>query len=116
MQEVRKVREETLPEEVLDVDSENEEDYEMEEIVVDPQVRYFHRLCRFVNSVACSSHRQDEAALAMFFSNDAPQRRTLADIIMEKIREKEMMEQLGQSPQNVVESRLDPKVVKVYRG
>ena len=34
----------------------------------------------------------DEAALAMFFSQEAPERRTLADIIMEKIREKEMMD------------------------
>ncbi|KAL0154322.1 hypothetical protein M9458_050435 [Cirrhinus mrigala] len=60
---------------------------------------------------------EDEKAIEMFMSKNPPLRRTLADIIMEKITEKQtevgtvMSEVSGHAvPQ------LDPRVVEVYRG
>lgn len=60
---------------------------------------------------------EDEKAIQMFMSTNPPVRRTLADIIMEKITEKQtevgtiMSEMSGQAmPQ------LDPRVTEVYRG
>jgi essential nuclear protein 1 len=58
----------------------------------------------------------DEEALANFMMG-APERRNLADIIMDKIFEKEARERgeedEAQAPQN---SRFDPKIVEVYTG
>ncbi|KAK9967056.1 hypothetical protein ABG768_001473 [Culter alburnus] len=60
---------------------------------------------------------EDERAIEMFMNKNPPLRRTLADIIMEKITEKQtevgtvMSEVSGRAvPQ------LDPRVVEVYRG
>lgn len=77
--------------------SENEEDYEIEEL----------------NQIT----EEDEKALSMFMSKGTNSKTTLADIIMEKIRQKEgsnqkMEDQLDEK----IASRLDPKVVKVYKG
>jgi len=73
-------------------DDEDRGDYEAEEIVIDPE---------------------DEKALALWSAPEQP-RRTLADLIMEKIREK--MEMEAQGEEVPVSQRLNPKVVEVYRG
>ncbi len=97
---------------------EDEGDYDQEEVVLDPE---------------------EEKALAMWSAPEQP-RRTLADIIMEKIKEKEMeMAREGSFFPHFVRSslvvhlssivmslligqegpplqRLNPKVVEVYRG
>lgn len=55
----------------------------------------------------------DEEALAHFMSSEAPTRRTLADIIMEKIQEREAQ---GADPAAAQQqgSTIDPKVEEVY--
>ncbi|XP_076124285.1 bystin [Alosa pseudoharengus] len=60
---------------------------------------------------------EDEKAIQMFMSKNPPVRRTLADIIMEKITEKQtevgtVMSELSGRPM----PQLDPRVVEVYRG
>eukprot|EP01114_Cavostelium_apophysatum_P018488 TRINITY_DN5725_c0_g1_i1.p1 TRINITY_DN5725_c0_g1~~TRINITY_DN5725_c0_g1_i1.p1 ORF type:complete len:433 (+),score=150.88 TRINITY_DN5725_c0_g1_i1:64-1362(+) len=76
--------------------SENEDDYNQEE---------FEEITE-----------EDERALAMFMSDQATPQLTLADIIMQKIKEKEQ----GMSEEiNIAEklhSQLNPKVVEVYQG
>ncbi|XP_039538514.1 bystin-like [Pimephales promelas] len=60
---------------------------------------------------------EDELAIEMFMNKNPPLRRTLADIIMEKITEKQtevgtvMSEVSGRA-----DPQLDPRVVQVYRG
>ncbi|RXN23309.1 bystin [Labeo rohita] len=60
---------------------------------------------------------EDEKAIEMFMNKNPPLRRTLADIIMEKITEKQtevgtvMSEVSGHAA-----PQLDPRVVEVYRG
>ncbi|KAK7126313.1 hypothetical protein R3I94_017710 [Phoxinus phoxinus] len=60
---------------------------------------------------------EDEKAIEMFMNKNPPLRRTLADIIMEKITEKQtevgtvMSEVSGRA-----DPQLDPRVVQVYRG
>ncbi|TYZ65215.1 hypothetical protein PybrP1_003990 [[Pythium] brassicae (nom. inval.)] len=56
----------------------------------------------------------DEEALANFMLG-APERRNLADIIMDKIFEKEARER-GDVEEEAPESRFDPKIVEVYTG
>jgi serine/threonine-protein kinase RIO1 len=51
----------------------------------------------------------------MFMSREQPQRRTLADIIMEKLRAVEAARD-SEDVDRAVERMLDPKVVEVYRG
>ena len=54
----------------------------------------------------------DANALSMFMQNDVSQRRTIADIVMEKIKEfEEKSQQPVQKP-----TSLHPKVVQVYKG
>eukprot|EP01097_Dermamoeba_algensis_P006209 TRINITY_DN3896_c0_g1_i1.p1 TRINITY_DN3896_c0_g1~~TRINITY_DN3896_c0_g1_i1.p1 ORF type:complete len:329 (+),score=88.36 TRINITY_DN3896_c0_g1_i1:363-1349(+) len=55
----------------------------------------------------------DEKTLEMFMSSQQTQRKSLADIILEKIREKEGQEQ---APEPEVQHKLDPKVVEVYQS
>nr|XP_020463420.1 bystin [Monopterus albus] len=59
----------------------------------------------------------DEKAIEMFMNTNPPMRRTLADIIMEKITEKQtevgtVMSEVSGCPM----PQLDPRVVEVYRG
>ncbi|XP_064425338.1 bystin isoform X2 [Latimeria chalumnae] len=60
---------------------------------------------------------EDEEAIEMFMNKNAPLRRTLADIVMEKITEKQtevesMMSQVSGRPM----PQLDPRVLEVYKG
>jgi len=60
---------------------------------------------------------EDEKAIQMFMNKNPPVRQTLADIIMEKITEKQtevgtMMSEMSGQPT----AQLDPRVVEVYRG
>ncbi|KAF1334721.1 Bystin, partial [Globisporangium splendens] len=57
----------------------------------------------------------DEEALANFMIG-APERRNLADIIMDKIFEKEARERGDMEDVEAPESRFDPKIVEVYTG
>jgi len=59
----------------------------------------------------------DEKAIEMFMNKNPPMRRTLADIIMEKITEKQtevgtVMSEVSGLPM----SQLDPRVTEVYKG
>ncbi|XP_041639601.1 bystin [Cheilinus undulatus] len=59
----------------------------------------------------------DEKAIEMFMNKNPPMRRTLADIIMEKITEKQtevgtVMSEVSGCPM----PQLDPRVIEVYRG
>ncbi|XP_017271161.1 bystin isoform X2 [Kryptolebias marmoratus] len=59
----------------------------------------------------------DEKAIEMFMSKNPPLRRTLADIIMEKITEKQtevgtVMSEVSGRPM----PQLDPRIIEVYRG
>ncbi|XP_027011839.2 bystin [Tachysurus fulvidraco] len=60
---------------------------------------------------------EDEKAIQMFMNKNPPVRRTLADIILEKITEKQtevgtVMSEVSGQPI----SQLDPRVIEVYRG
>ncbi|XP_064895070.1 bystin [Columba livia] len=60
---------------------------------------------------------EDEAAIEMFMNKNPPLRRTLADVIMEKITEKQTevetaLSELSGCPM----AQLDPRVLEVYRG
>ncbi|XP_075469772.1 bystin [Ascaphus truei] len=60
---------------------------------------------------------EDERAIEMFMTKNPPLRRTLADIIMEKITEKQtevdtMMSEVSGRPM----PQLDPRVLEVYKG
>ncbi|KAE8623454.1 hypothetical protein XENTR_v10005614 [Xenopus tropicalis] len=60
---------------------------------------------------------EDEKAMEMFMNKNPPLRRTLADIIMEKITEKQtevetMMSEVSGRPM----PQLDPRVLEVYKG
>ncbi|XP_028303858.1 bystin [Gouania willdenowi] len=60
---------------------------------------------------------EDEKAIEMFMNTNPPMRRTLADIIMEKITEKQtevgtMMSELSGRPM----PQLDPRIIEVYKG
>ncbi|KAM9321509.1 bystin [Gastrophryne carolinensis] len=60
---------------------------------------------------------EDEEAIAKFMNKNPPVRRTLADIIMEKITEKQtevetVMSEISGRPM----PQLDPRVVEVYKG
>nr|CCA25565.1 bystin putative [Albugo laibachii Nc14] len=57
---------------------------------------------------------EDESVLASFMMPSASERRNLADIIMEKIQQKEAGE--GEMSSNTVEQQFDPKIVEVYTG
>ena len=54
----------------------------------------------------------------MFMQNEPTQRKTISDIIMEKLREQELQASKPGSRSSDVESapRLHPKVVQVYKG
>ncbi|KAL1251890.1 hypothetical protein QQF64_019686 [Cirrhinus molitorella] len=60
---------------------------------------------------------EDEKAIEMFMNKNPPLRRTLADIIMEKITEKqtEVGTVMSEMSGHVV-PQLDPRVMEVYRG
>ncbi|XP_053562709.1 bystin [Bombina bombina] len=60
---------------------------------------------------------EDEKAIEMFMNKNPPLRRTLADIIMEKITEKQtevdtMMSEVSGRPM----PQLDPRILEVYKG
>ncbi|KAG2463712.1 BYST protein, partial [Polypterus senegalus] len=60
---------------------------------------------------------EDEKAIEMFMNKNPPVRRTLADIIMEKITEKKTeVETVMSEVSGVPMAQLDPRVVEVYRG
>ncbi|KAI3435957.1 hypothetical protein D9Q98_002015 [Chlorella vulgaris] len=64
---------------------------------------------------------EDEAALAAFLAPgaDSYHQRTLADMVMDRIREKQAEEGVSEIPrdgQEFVPAELDPKVVEVYQG
>lgn len=58
---------------------------------------------------------EDEKALEMFMSKEPPQRRTLADIILEKIKDKktEIESQMSEQSQT---PPMDERLVKVFKG
>jgi len=60
---------------------------------------------------------EDEKAIEMFMNKNPPMRRTLADIIMDKITEKQtevgtVMSEVSGLPM----SQLDPRIIEVYKG
>lgn len=59
---------------------------------------------------------EEERALAMFLpkKGDQPQGRTLADIILEKIAEKEAAKERGETADKPQDAGLSPKVLQVY--
>ncbi|KAL0592570.1 hypothetical protein ABG067_000134 [Albugo candida] len=57
---------------------------------------------------------EDESVLASFMMPSASERRNLADIIMEKIQQKEAGE--GEIASSTLERQFDPKIVQVYTG
>lgn len=61
---------------------------------------------------------EDEKAMQAFMSREDQHRRTLADVIMEKIRDKqtEIASQMSETPSSVVGSQMDEKVVSVFKG
>ncbi|XP_068774361.1 bystin [Struthio camelus] len=60
---------------------------------------------------------EDEKAIEMFMSRNPPLRRTLADIIMEKITEKQTEVETAMSEiTGCPMPQLDPRVLEVYRG
>ncbi|XP_074019454.1 bystin [Numenius arquata] len=60
---------------------------------------------------------EDEAAIEMFMNKNPPLRRTLADIIMEKITEKQTEVETALSEMSGCPMpQLDPRVLEVYRG
>lgn len=60
-------------------------------------------------------NEEDEKAMRLFMATEEPQRRTLADIIMEKIRDKqtELSTKLSDNP-SMITSQLDARVVQVF--
>ena len=60
--------------------------------------------------------REDELAMQLFMSQDQPERRTIADIVMEKIKEKqtEIASQMSDQPSAI--SQMDPRVVGMFKG
>lgn len=62
-------------------------------------------------------NEDDEKILESFMSQDMPQRRTLADAIMEKIRDKETELTSHLSEQSTGRGPpLDERVIRVYKG
>lgn len=59
---------------------------------------------------------EDEKAMAVFMSTDEQPRRTLADIIQEKIRDKETEIATQMTEAVSVSSQMDEKVVSVFKG
>ena len=60
---------------------------------------------------------EDEKAMKLFMSADQPERRTLADIIMDKIKDKqtEIASQMSDHP-SIITSQMDDRVVAVFHG
>lgn len=58
---------------------------------------------------------EDEEALKMFMSHDAPKRTTLADMIMSRIKDHET-EIASQMSQEAPMPELDPKIIHVFRS
>lgn len=60
---------------------------------------------------------EDERAIEMFMNKNPPVRRTLADIIMEKLTEKQTeVETVMSEVSGLPMPQLDPRVLEVYRG
>ena len=61
---------------------------------------------------------EDEEALAFFMVKNAPARTTLANIIMDKVKEKEteIMTLASERGESGPEKTVNPKVVAVYEG
>ncbi|MGH0184562.1 UNVERIFIED_CONTAM: hypothetical protein FKN15_015320 [Acipenser sinensis] len=60
---------------------------------------------------------EDEKAIEMFMNKNPPLRQTLADIIMEKITEKQTeVETMMSEVSGVPMPQLDPRVLEVYKG
>lgn len=68
-----------------------------------------HHLCPRVS-------REDERALKMFMNHEHTERRNLADIVMEKIKEKQTEIATEATDQMSVTSQIDPRVVSVFKG
>lgn len=84
---------------------ENEEDYER---------AYQTDLERHLSGL----NPEDEAALSMFMSKEVPTRRTLADEVLGRIKEKEteIMTLASEKGELTPQKTLNPKVVAVYEG
>ncbi len=61
-------------------------------------------------------NEEEEKAMAVFMSNNQQERQTLADIIMEKLREKETELASHLSDNNQIVSRMDGRVAAVFNG
>merc|ERR1719253_1002753 len=85
-------------------DEEDDEDMETEEIDMTDMPDVDKDGFVFANAVSAD----EERALGLFMNTSAPQGKTLADIIMERIEAKERADR-GEEP-----TGLAPKVVKVY--
>ncbi|XP_072175431.1 bystin-like [Diadema setosum] len=91
---------------------EGSDDDEEEEEEDDQELAHSHR--QFFDEIEVDE--KDEEALRQFMTQDAPTRRTLADIIMEKLTEKkteiasQIVESGVQTPQH------DDRVIQVYKG
>lgn len=59
---------------------------------------------------------EDEKALEMFMSKEPPQRQTLADIIMEKIKDKKTEIESQMSEQSLAPAPMDERLMKVFAG
>ena len=53
---------------------------------------------------------EEEAIMQLYMNPQGNGRKTIADVIREKMREKEMESEFPQA----MESRLDPKIIEVY--
>lgn len=89
-------------------DSEEEEEEEEKSVISDEDNNYYE--CIEINE-------EDEKALELFMITTPQTRRTLADIIMEKITEKqtEIATQFSDA-QSLQIADLDPRVVEVFKG
>lgn len=67
-----------------------------------------------INKNAAGLTEEEEAIVAAMMGDNKEERRTLADIILEKINEKEMMENGGEEEEGEQFDELPPKVVEVY--
>ena len=88
------------------VDSESEDGSDEEELDV-----------KAVSADLCPEvNREDERAMQLFMNPQQPERKSLADIVMEKIREKQTEIASQTSDQPSVAFQIDPRVVSMFKG
>ena len=72
---------------------------------------------RVVSADLCPEvNREDERAMQLFMNPQQPERKSLADIVMEKIKEKQTEIASQMSDQPSVTFQMDPRVVSMFKG